>query len=215
MKYQPFLSIFIFLLVSIPGVLFAERPPMEITPLAGYHLGGSADLYQGDLDIRDSVTYGIMYSLILPEPGVSVDFSYTRADSNADFKADPAYIPTYSDTDFGMASNYIMIGASKEFFQDRIRLFIGGDLGTAWFDSKDSSIDDAWFFAFDIKGGMKVYLGERLGLRLQGRFLMPMDLSNSGFFFGVGSGGSSGGISLGGTVFAYQGDFSLGLIVRL
>lgn len=215
MKIRPFLMIFALLLVFVPCVLFAEKPPMEITPLVGYQLGSSADFSQGDLDIKDSVTYGIMYSIIFPVQGTSIDFSFTRADSNASFRVDPAYSPTYSDTDFGMASNYIMIGANKDFLKEKIRLFIGGDIGAAWFDSKDSSIDDAWFFALDLKGGIKVYFSERLGLRLQGRFLMPMNLSDSGIFIGVGSGGTTGGVTLGGTVFAYQGDFSIGLVVRL
>ena len=193
--------------------LYAERPPFEITPVFGYHLGGATDFNEGRVDVANSISYGIIFSVVDLPGGFSVDLSYTRADSTLDFTAYDT--PTYSNASFGMASNYILVGANKDFLENRIRLFIGADIGAAWFDSKDSSVSDAWFFALDIKGGMKIYLSERLGLRLQGRFLLPMDLSNSGLFFGIGSGGSGGGLTLGGIAIIPQGDFSLGLIIRI
>jgi len=211
MKRMFSLLILVFLIVLVPNTLFAERPPMEITPLVGYNIGGATDFYQGRMDIKDSVTYGIMYSIILPPKGVSIDLSFTRADSSLSFTADPTYSPLFSDANIKMASNYIMIGSNKDFLQDKVRLFIGGDIGAAWFDSKDSSVSDLWLFAVDLKGGMKIYLSDRIGIRLQGRFLMPMDLSNSGLFVGLGG----AGVTFGGTVFVFQGDFTAGLIIRL
>ncbi len=210
MKSMFSLLIFVVLIALVPNTLFAQRPPMEITPLVGYHIGGATDFYQGRMDIKGSVTYGLMYSIILPPQGVSIDLSFTRADSSLSFTANTGF-PGYSDTSFKMASNYIMIGSNKEFLQDKVRLFIGGDIGAAWFDSKDSSVSDLWLFAVDLKGGIKIYLSDRIGIRLQGRFLMPMDLSNSGLFVGLGG----AGVTFGGTVFVFQGDFTAGLIIRL
>ena len=198
--------------IFLPAALYAERPPFEITPVFGYHLGGATDFNEGRVDVANSISYGIIFSVVDLPGGFSVDLSYTRADSTLDFTSTDV---AYSDAGFGMASNYILVGANKDFLENRIRLFIGADIGAAWFDSKDSSVSDAWFFAFDIKGGMKIYLSERLGLRLQGRFLLPMDLSNSGLFFGIGSGGSGGGLTLGGTAIIPQGDFTVGLIIRI
>ena len=198
--------------IFLPAALYAERPPFEITPVFGYHLGGATDFNEGRVDVANSISYGIIFSVVDLPGGFSVDLNYTRADSTLDFTSTDV---AYSDAGFGMASNYILVGANKDFLENRIRLFIGADIGAAWFDSKDSSVSDAWFFAFDIKGGMKIYLGERLGLRLQGRFLLPMDLSNSGLFFGIGSGGSGGGLTLGGTAIIPQGDFTVGLIIRI
>lgn len=210
MKCRIFLVLFVLLILTAPAALFAQRPPMEITPLVGYHIGGSNDFTQGKINIKGSVTYGIMYSIILPSKMTSIDISFSRADSSLSFVANPAY-PTYSDIDFKMASNYIMIGSTRDFLQKKIRLFIGAEIGAAWFDSKVSSVKDLWLFAVDIKGGMKIYFSDRLGLRLQGRFLMPIDVSDTGIFVGLGG----AGLTFGGGVFAYQGDFTLGLIIRL
>jgi hypothetical protein len=157
------------------------------------------------------MTYGIFISFVEIPGDFSIDLSYTRADSTLNYTiTDPYYTNS-----IGIASNYILLGVNKDFLENRFRLFLGADIGAAWFDSKDSSVSDAWFFALDLKGGMKFYLNDRIGFRLQGRFLMPMDFYDSGFFLGIGPGGGSGGVSYSGTAFIYQGDFSIGLIVRL
>ncbi len=201
------LSVVLIFLLS--AVLMAAMPPVEITPVVGYHLAGGTTFNEGRLDIADSFTYGIFFSLVDLPGGTSVELSYTRADSTLTFTASPSY-PAYSDASFGIASNYILIGVNKEFLENRVRLFVGSDIGAAWFDSKDSSVKDAWFFSMGLKGGMKFYLNDRIGFRLQGRFLLPMDFSN-GVFWGIGT----GGLSVGGTTIVYQGDFSAGLIIRL
>ncbi|MCK5735477.1 MAG: hypothetical protein KAH21_03320 [Spirochaetaceae bacterium] len=199
--------------VLLSTVLMAEMPPIEITPVLGYHLAGGTDFEEGRVDIADSMMYGIFLSLVDLPGGISIDLSYTRADSTLEFKSTDT--PTYQDASFGTASNYILFGVNKDFLENRFRLFIGADIGAAWFDAKDPSVSDAWFFALDLKGGMKFYLNDRLGFRLQGRFLLPMNFYDSGLFLGIGSGGASGGLTFGGTAVIYQGDFSAGLIIRL
>ena len=199
------LSVILLFLLSV--VLMAVMPPVEITPMVGYHLAGGTTFNEGRLDIADSFTYGIFFSLVNLPGSTSVELSYTRADSTLNFTASS---PGYTDTNFGIASNYILIGVNKDFLENRFRLFVGTDIGAAWFDTKDSSVKDAWFFSMGLKGGMKFYLNDRIGFRLQGRFLLPMDFSN-GVFWGIGT----GGLSVGGTAIIYQGDFSVGLIIRL
>lgn len=210
MKFRFSLVICVLLILLAPAALFAQKPPMEITPLAGYLIGGSNDFYQGSVKIDGSFSYGLMYSVILPGKMTSIDLSFIRGDSTLHFAANPSY-PSYSDTSFKMATNYIMIGSNRDFLQGKVRLFLGGEIGAAWFDSKDSAVSDIWLMGLAIKGGMKIYLSERLGLRLQGRFLMPIDVANTGLFIGMGG----AGLSFGGNVFVYQGDFHLGLIIRL
>jgi len=206
------LKLFISVIVLLPGFLWAERPPIEITPMIGYHLGGATDFNEGRMDIADSFSYGLYLSMTDLPGSVSVDLSYSRADSTLAFTASDA---GYNDADFGVASNYIMFGVNKDFLENRIRLFLGMDVGAAWFDSKASGGSDAWFFALDLKGGMKFYLNDRLGFRLQGRFLVPMDFYDSGLYLGIGPGGVGGGLTYEGAAIIYQGDFSVGLIVRL
>ena len=199
-------------LTVLTAGLYAEMPPFEITPMIGYHLAGGTDSAEGRIDIDDSMTYGLFLSFTDMPGGFSVDLSYTRADSHLGFVSTDA---DYSDTSFGIASNYMLLGVNKDFLENKFRLFIGADIGAAWFDSKDSSVSDAWFFALDLKGGAKFYFSDRLGIRLQGRFLLPLNFYDTGLFVGIGTGGGSGGITFSGTTFIYQGDFTAGLIIRL
>ena len=199
-------------LTALTAGLYAEIPPPEITPMIGYHLAGGMGADEGDIDIDDSMTYGLFLSFTDLPGGFSLDLSYTRADSTLNFAASDA---DYSNTSFGIASNYMMLGVNKDFLENKFRLFIGADIGAAWFDSKDPSVSDAWFFALDLKGGAKFYFSDKLGIRLQGRFLLPMNFYDAGFFVGIGTGGGSGGVTFSGTTFIYQGDFSAGLIIKL
>jgi len=45
---------------------------------------------------------------------------------------------------------------------------------------------------------MKIYINDRIGVRLQGRMLMPMYFAGIGFYAGIGTGGTSSGLSLNG-----------------
>ena len=61
-----------------------------------------------------------------------------------------------------------------------------------------------------LAGGLKIHASEKVGLRLQARFLMP--LYYAGTYFSAGTGGAGYGIS--GGVFGVQGDFTAALVIR-
>jgi hypothetical protein len=75
-----------------------------------------------------------------------------------------------------------------------------------------SGMDDVWRFAIGIGAGMKVMFTERIGIRLQGRLLMPMYFAGVGFYAGIGTGGASSGLSLNTGSVIFQGDFQGGLV---
>ena len=210
--------LFLILIIVLP-VLSAQaqagpgkqRPTFELTPLFGYHLGGAATFSEGRVDVADAASYGGVFSVVFDQ-GLSVDLSYTRSDSTVDFTADE---PGYTDQTFRGSSNYIMAGINKDWLESRFRINLGGELGAAWFEARTSDVKDAWFFSMALKGGFKFYFTDFLGLRFQGRLLLPLDLSDGGFWLGIGTGGSGGGISLGWNVPIVQGDFLLGLIIRI
>ena len=70
---------------------------------------------------------------------------------------------------------------------------------------------DTYTFSIALAGGAKIFLGERLGLRLQARLGMPM-LFN-GLYLGVGTGGASGGLSF--HVPTVMFDLSAGVFIRI
>ena len=70
---------------------------------------------------------------------------------------------------------------------------------------------NTWAFSIALAGGAKIFLAERIGIRLQARLGMPM-LFN-GLYLGIGTGGASGGASF--RVPLVQFDLSAGLFLRL
>jgi hypothetical protein len=66
-------------------------------------------------------------------------------------------------------------------------------------------------FAMGVTGGMKIMFSDRVGIRLQGRLLMPTYFAGVGFY--VGTGGS--GLSMNAGSVMFQGDFQGGLVFSL
>jgi len=87
--------------------------------------------------------------------------------------------------------------------------------GITWFNMTSHGVSDHVSFSAALGGGVKFFFSDRIGIRLQGRLLLPMYFSGGGLFVGIGSGGTSSGVSVSTGVLAVQGDFSGGLIIRL
>jgi hypothetical protein len=184
---------------------------IEITPQYGYHLNSKAHYYQGTISVKDNPTYGLTIGVPLAY-NLYGEFSYSRSDSKADFFATR---PDYTDDSFEMASNYFMLSGAKQVGTDKVAGFGGLQLGAAWFDSKTSRINDVWRFAVGLGAGAKLYLNDRIGIRLQGRLLLPIYFTGGGMYCGVGGGGSSCGVGVSSTSTIVQGDFTAGLIFQL
>ncbi|MBA7526308.1 hypothetical protein ES705_18469 [subsurface metagenome] len=190
---------------------FGQINYVDVTPTFGYHFGGRARFYEGDIKIQDAATYGITLSVPVAW-GVSGELSWSRSDSKANFYP---IRPEYEEDELEMATNYFLIGGMKEMGEGPAKAFGGFTLGMAWFDSKESRVDDIFRFSISLGAGVKYMVSDRIGLRLQGRFLVPIYFAGGGIFCGIGGGGSSCGVSVGGGSTILQGDISAGLIFRL
>jgi hypothetical protein len=207
-------KIFVVVLIILSNSLYSQIIQyLDIVPTFGYHFGGRARFYEGDFKIEDNATYGITLSAPV-EWGVRGEFSWSRSDSKGRFIP---YIAGYEPDELEMASNYFLLGAMKELGEADINLkaFGGFHLGLAWFDSKDSRYYDEFRFSVGLAGGLEYMFTDHIGIRAQGRFLIPISFSGVGMYCGIGTGGSSCGISGGGWGTILQGDFSGGLVIRL
>ncbi|MCK7528585.1 MAG: hypothetical protein MZV64_69045 [Ignavibacteriales bacterium] len=75
------------------------------------------------------------------------------------------------------------------------------------FNPKGDEYGDEWRFSIALGGGVKVYLSDKVGLRFQGRLLIPMQFEGGSVY--VGTGGA--GVAVGAYTAFVQGDFSGGL----
>ena len=115
------------------------------------------------------------------------------------------------------------MGVLKFVDYDNIEPFGAFTLGATWFhnydpvegDYRGPGTSDVTMFSITLGGGVKVMFSDKMGLRLQGRLLMPMYFNGLGFFIGGGSGGASAGLGVTSTVPILQGDLTAALIFRL
>ena len=119
-----------------------------------------------------------------------------------------------------MAVDWFQIGGMKTLPlpNEKIIPFGGASLGLAVFtpsnpnlDIVERSLNSTTRFAFAINGGIKIMASERVGIRLQGQLLVPVEWG--GIYIGGGSGGVSSGVSLGSTIL--MGAFSGGIVIGL
>ncbi len=199
--------------IYTPNVL-AQK--FEITPFYGYQFNGKVIGYSGDLNIRDAGSYGLMLDVSL-QKGMQVELFYSRSDTRADFVEFRG--PTYKLTDVSV--NYFQLGFLRTVKQiDNISVYGIGSLGATLFSPSGNVYDetpdkyyfeDWWLFSVTVGGGAKVWLSEKIGLRFEGRLLMPITWAGGGFM--VGTGGS--GFYLGGGSSIFQASLTAGLIIAL
>ena len=126
--------------------------------------------------------------------------------------------PVYaSSPSFGVTTQYLQVGGLTTFDQGPLEPFLSGGLGLAWYHPSDVPVgdmvtlqpEDTFVFAFHLGGGVKWWLSEAIGLRLEARFLMPV-FFNSGAFL---SGPNGAMLRVSGGIPIVQGDVSLGLAI--
>jgi hypothetical protein len=102
---------------------------------------------------------------------------------------------------------------------DQVEPFALFTLGATRFAFKGNSQEypetagygDIWKFSITFGLGAKVWISDVVGLRFQGRVLMPMTWGGGGFWCGTGG----CGVGLGGTSVMPQFDLGVGLAFRL
>lgn len=213
-KFKMLMFILIASFMMYQPSLLAQK--IEITPFYGFQFNGKVTGYSGDLNIRDAASYGLMLDLSL-QKGMQLELFYSRSDTRADFVEFRG--PTYKLTDVSV--NYFQLGFLRTVKKiDNISVYGIGSLGASLFSPSGNAYDetpdkyyfeDWWLFALTVGGGAKVWLSEKVGLRFEGRLLMPITWVGGGFM--VGTGGS--GFYLGGGSAIFQASLSAGIIVAL
>jgi len=201
----------VFIVLSATGAAFAQ-PRVEISPYAGYILGGSVKFYEGKFKIENSACYGGMLA-VRAGGGNFIELSYLRMDSEGRWKPYSDWYTSLPTDTIEIAMNYLQINSLNEFPLDNeaIRPYGTAGIGTSWIHPKEGNANDEWMFIFNAALGLKYFFSDRIGIRIQARLLLPMIFNGGGFYFGYGSGGAY----VSSTTPIVQGDFTGGLIIAL
>jgi hypothetical protein len=140
-----------------------------------------------------------------------LEISYMRSDTKGRFYS---FYDTPGDfVDF--SSNYIHLGGLQEVEFGRIAPFGTFGAGIVIWDPKDSQYSSKSQFSITLGGGLKIWLTDVIGIRLQGSMMMPMVWNGVGFGCGIGTGGSGCGGNVYTRITPFQGEFSGGISIRL
>ena len=203
------------LLFSISLILFSifsNAQTIEITPMGGYSFIGGMNFYEGRVNVLDNASYGIKIGFSPIEHSV-LEFSYQGTETSAKWEPYNSWGSTYPREEFPVNTNFFTLSFQHErmLTSDKVYGFGGLGMGMAYYHPTGRNVSDVYSFAVTVDLGVKIFLTDRIGIRLQGGLQMPLYFQGFGMY--VGSGGS--GLSMNAGTYAVQGGFSAGVIFRL
>jgi hypothetical protein len=202
----------VLVLIFLDPSASSAQGKLELTPFAGYQFGGKLRMYQGDLKFKDNMNYGLVLDYEIATDS-KLEFLWAQMNTTAEFR--PYYGWEEYRGSFDLDINYFQIGGVREINNGQVRPFGAFTLGATYFHPKDNIVSDSWQFSMTLGGGAKIWLSDRVGIRLQGRLLMPMYFTGVGIYAGIGTGGASGGLGVGAGATVLQGDLSAGLMIAI
>jgi len=195
---------------------YVEPSPrtVELTPWAGLFWSGGVNTSVGTLVFDLAPDAGAVLGIQL-DGRSQVQVLYLFARPQARFRSTTPFYA--SSPSFGVTTQYLQVGGLTTFEQGTIEPFLSGGLGLAWYHPSDVQVEglvtlqpqDTFVFAFHLGGGVKWWLSEAIGLRLEARLLMPVYF-NSGAFL---SGPDGAMLRVNAGIPIVQGDVSLGIAI--
>lgn len=189
---------------------------IEISGFYGYRFGGKVDVFYGPdlgyVKINDNAAYGVDLSYRIKDR-VFVNLQWSRQDTDMDFYG---YQEIGAEALGDLAVEYFMVSALSDLGNSYGQIVPFGGAGIGMMvgtpDNRELGLDTSYRFAFTLQAGLRIWLNDRVGLRLRGAMLAPMQWGSGGLFCGTGSGCSVG---VGASTTILQGEFSGGVVVKL
>lgn len=191
---------------------FVQAGKLEVIPTVGYMWTWSIDISPssaypsgGNIDFGSGMSYGLTADINI-RPGAQLELVWYRQDTSFDFteRGQPTVTP------FDVGVNYWHIGMLGGIPRGNVFPYSSFTLGATQLDAKGVNADTIWKFSMAIALGAKVYVSEKIGLRLQARLIPTLLNSGAGLWFGTGG----VGLTVGGEAL-WQFDLSAGLIIQL
>jgi len=217
-----FARLWIFLIIGISlvaGEAYAQtygtqrygRKKFELVPYGGYFFSGNVNTSGGSLNIKDSYNYGLILDIAVQRE-VMLELSWSQAENDVEVSDRLGII----EDRVKVNTSYFQVGANYAFGRKNVRPFGLFTIGAVYFnpgegENRSFTYSDEWRFAMALGGGVKIYLSESVGIRLQGRLMFPLYFTGGGFYLGTGG----GGFGVGAGIPVLQGDLSAGLIIGL
>jgi opacity protein-like surface antigen len=160
------------LLPLLPAAAAAQVRRFEITPFAGYRLSGEVDNSTGigfdirsDVEIDEGAHYGVMFDIPLSR---NWQLELLASRQNTAFIVDEGLLSpseNLGDVDLGL----YQAGFLLQWGEGQVSPFVVASLGMARLEPDFPELDAENYLAGSFGGGVKIFLAENVGLRLEGR----------------------------------------------
>lgn len=211
MKFMLHKKINICLIAAFAVVVFSSNTlaQAEIFGFGGYEVASDVQVTQGQLNIYSNPNYGAGIAFEV-QRGIQAEVFWIGQQTPMELKSYTGLTQPL----FDVGIHYFQAGAVYEFRQTKAQKafpFTSFSLGATLFSPVDSDFSEEWRFSITFGGGGKIYLSDKVGLRLQARLLLPINFNSVGMW--CGSGGCSAGVSSWATLL--QADFTGGIFIKL
>lgn len=197
-------KLFLIAFMSIISLPIIAQPAITLEAFGGWLWTGSAG-YNGSIKVDDKGNYGLRAG-VSPNTGMVIEFEWNHTDTKMSWNN---VIGVIDDSE-EIAMNYYLLGFNMEKSEGPAIPYGLFNIGVLNVKGQETNFSENWF-TVGLGGGLKYYLSDKIGIRLQARLLLPMQFAGIGF--GCGGGGCGSSVST--YTSTVQGDFTGGIILKL
>lgn len=180
------------------------QPAFTLEAFGGWLWTGSAG-YNNSIKVDDKGNYGVRGG-VSPNEAMVIEFEWNHTDTRLIWNN---VIGSGNETE-DVAMNYYLLGFNMQKSEGPAIPYGLFNIGVLNVKGQTLNFSENWF-TVGLGGGLKYYVSDRIGIRLQARLLLPMQFAGVGF--GCGTGGCGSGVST--YTSTIQGDFTGGIILKL
>lgn len=189
-------------------MLFDAKAQIEITPFTGYAFDHSFPIAGGRARLGGGQTFGGMLGYrIRDNSEVELSYSYQGGTITASSSLLSENFRGESEI------HYAMIGFNRLFpVSDKVEVFGGLKFGSVTLAARNNDFNNVTRVAAGIQGGMKYFISDKVGIRIQTNLMMPITNVGASLWWSSGGGPQVGVSSFSSIV---QFGFTGGLVIRI
>jgi opacity protein-like surface antigen len=168
----------------------AQAAGFELTPFIGYTGGGDfTNVATGkSLSLDETSSYGILLGFKQApdpkQPGTAwLELYLSRQQTQLRFGSAASVVKPTLDLDI----EYYHIGGTYGQAEGKVQPFVAGTFGATRMVPQQYGLSSETKFSLSLGGGVKLYLTEHVGIRLEGRWLGTLVSANGGMFCSNGA----------------------------
>jgi hypothetical protein len=168
MRIRAVIFFAVFLIAGLAMSPSARAAGFEITPFAGHTWGGDfTDAVTGKtIGMDDTASYGIMLDFNQAEDTwIELYFSRQQTSLKLDQGTFPSSTPLLN-----VDVEYFHVGGTYGEASGKVKPFVVGTFGVTHMTPKEEGLDSVTKFSLSLGGGVKLFVNDRVGLRLEGRW---------------------------------------------